>query len=217
MSATTSSTAGASHGRRSRWRLVTLIAGIACIIAGVALIAGPLYGVWHRDQFDQNAINAWQNGGEPNLAGPAKDAGATGNSHCGSANQSDYAFVSFGGSVQQYNYAAVAGDGDWGMLQSRSMVHYSGTPAPGQAGNVIIAFHREPEFEHIDQMTTGDTIRVEDRACHAFTYKVTERWVLDPSKVTQLVPTSGHDLTLITCTPWWQDYQRIVWRASLVG
>ena len=50
-----------------------------------------------------------------------------------------------------------------------------------------------------------------------YTYRITDRWVIHPQDVTQLVPTDGHDLTLITCTPWWRDYDRIVWRASLVA
>jgi sortase (surface protein transpeptidase) len=57
---------------------------------------------------------------------------------------------------------------------------------------------------------------VQDRACNTFTYKITGRWVQDPNKVTALNSTGGYDLTLITCTPWWRDYQRIVWRATLV-
>jgi sortase (surface protein transpeptidase) len=35
--------------------------------------------------------------------------------------------------------------------------------------------------------------------------------------VTQLASTSGHELTLVTCTPWWQDYDRLVWRADLTS
>jgi hypothetical protein len=35
--------------------------------------------------------------------------------------------------------------------------------------------------------------------------------------VTQLGTTTGHDLTLVTCTPWWRDYNRIVWRGTLVS
>jgi sortase A len=110
----------------------------------------------------------------------------------------------------------VATDGTWDSLHNRSMVHYTGTPAPGQQGNSIIAFHREPDYEHIDQLNVGDTVSVQDRTCHTFVYRVTGRWTLNPSSVNQLVPTSGHDLTLITCTPFWVDSQRIVWRASLV-
>ncbi len=83
-------------------------------------------------------------------------------------------------------------------------------------GNVIVAFHREPHYEHIDMLEVGDTVTVQDRSCATFTYRITQRWTLSPNRITQLVTTSGHDLTLITCTPWWQDYNRIVWRAALV-
>jgi LPXTG-site transpeptidase (sortase) family protein len=60
-------------------------------------------------------------------------------------------------------------------------------------------------------------VTVQDRSCRAFVYKIVGRWTLSPSQVTQLQPTSGHDLTLITCTPFWVDSQRIVWRAGLVS
>src|SRR6202035_2636821 len=128
----------------------------------------------------------------------------------------DYALVSFGAPAQ-YHYAAVAGNGTWALLNSRSMVHYAGTPNPGQAANVIIAFHREPHFQYISGLNVGDTIAIENRACQTFVYKVTQRWDLAPAKVTQLVPTSRHELTMITCDPWWQDYNRLVWRAELIS
>lgn len=50
-----------------------------------------------------------------------------------------------------------------------------------------------------------------------YVYKVTQRWHLAPAEVTQLVPTSGYDLTLVPCDPWWQDHNRLVWRAELVS
>ena len=34
--------------------------------------------------------------------------------------------------------------------------------------------------------------------------------------MTQLNSTTGNDLTLITCTPFWVDSQRLVWRGTLV-
>jgi len=46
----------------------------------------------------------------------------------------DYALVNFGAPAH-YHYAAVAGNGTWALLDSRSMVHYAGTPDPGQQGN----------------------------------------------------------------------------------
>lgn len=214
---TRNSPAGKAPGRRRpQLRLITLVIGIACIVAGAALIAGPLYSAWQRGSFDEKAVNTWQQGGSANLAGPPKGgASASTAVTCGASSPTAYALVAFK-SPAQFGYAGVAGDGDWSMLDSRSMVHYHGAPDPGQQGNVIIAFHREPDYQHIDQMGVGSQITVQDRSCHVWTYQVTQVWTLDAKDVTQLNPTSGHDLTLITCTPWWQDSQRIVWRAALV-
>ncbi|TMB90710.1 MAG: class E sortase [Chloroflexi bacterium] len=103
------------------------------------------------------------------------------------------------------------------LRRRRSMVHYHGTPDPGQRGNVVIAFHREPDYQHIDQLRPGDTVTIQDRQCQSFAYKITGRWDLPPAQVTQLAPTTGYDLTLVTCDPWWQDYNRLVWRATLVN
>ena len=91
---------------------------------------------------------------------------------CGSSSATDYALVNFGAPAQ-YHYAAVAGNGTWTLLNSRSMVHYAGTPNPGQQGNVIIAFHREPDFQYINELNVGDTITIQNRTCQTFVYKVT--------------------------------------------
>jgi LPXTG-site transpeptidase (sortase) family protein len=201
---------------RSVW-VVMLILGVAAVIAGVALIVGPLLGVFSRGNADQSALQAWNNGGSGKLVGPVHGGSSdVGKTTCGSSSSSDYALVSFTG-ISQYHYAGVAGDGTWDLLNQRSMVHYHGTPNPGQPGNVIIAFHREPDYEHINELGVGGTISIQDRACHTFVYQVTQTWDLPPSQVTQLTPTSGYVLTMITCDPWWQDYNRIVWRATLIS
>jgi LPXTG-site transpeptidase (sortase) family protein len=193
--------------------MVLLALGVASIIAGGALIAGPLIGVFQRGATDSTALNHWKGGAtHPVVPAPVASKSPT----CGTSAVTDYALVSFGAPVQ-YHYAAVAGNGTWALLDSRSMVHYLGTPNPGQQGNVIIAFHREPDFQYINQLNVGDTISIQNRACQTFVYKVTHKWDLAPSQVTQLSPTSGHELTMITCDPWWQDYNRFVWRAELIS
>lgn len=209
------SSATAPRAGRHRARLLLMLAGVAAIVSGLVLVAIPLLGVWQRGGADQSALNGWNNGGSNALAGAPKEAGlASKTSPCGSGSPSDYALVSFGAPASEH-YAGVASDGTWDDLTRRSMVHYAGTAAPGQVGNSIIAFHREPDFEHIDQLNVGDTVTVQDRACKTWIYRVTGRWVLAPNAVTQLVPTTGHDLTLVTCTPFWVDTQRIIWRATL--
>jgi LPXTG-site transpeptidase (sortase) family protein len=211
-------TAGASKGK-GRFRqpglwTVFLAVGIAAIIGGGAILIGPFVGILERGQADSSALHNWQGGAHPPVVGTNPDATKT--RTCGSSSPTDYALVSFGGPAQ-YHYAAVAGDGTWALLNSRSMVHYTGTSDPGQQGNVIIAFHREPDFQYINQLAVGDTITIQSRSCQTFVYRVAQRWNLPPSKVTQLNPTSGHELTLITCDPWWQDYNRLVWRAELIS
>lgn len=204
----------------NRQRLVGFAFGGVLVIGGLGFIAKPLLDTYTRGHADNRALSTWQKGGSGTLTGAVPQPGAAPpprTAACGAGSASDtYALVSFS-SMPQYGYAGVAIDGDWNGLLQRSMVHWHGSPAPGQQGNVIIAFHREPDYEHIDQLDVGQSLTVQDRACHSFTYKVTQRSTLDPSRVTQLVPTTGHDLTLITCTPFWQDYNRIVWRATLVA
>ena len=136
---------------------------------------------------------------------------------CGTSSATDYALVTFGAPAQ-YHYAAVAGNGTWTLLNSRSMVHYAGTPNPGQQGNVIIAFHREPDFQYINELNVGDTITIENRTCQTYVYRVTDRWDLHAQPASpSWLPPRGHELTMITCDPWWQDYNRLVWRAELIS
>ena len=198
--------------RRPRLWTVLLAAGVAAIVVGAAIIVGPLIGAFQRGQADSTALHNWHGGG-PTIGG---NPDATKNLSCGSSSPTDYALVSFGAPAQ-YHYAAVAGNGTWALLDSRSMVHYAGTADPGQQGNSIIAFHREPDFQYITQLNVGDTVTIQSRSCQTFVYRVTQRWNIAPGKVTQLGPTSGHELTLITCDPWWQDYNRLVWRAELIS
>lgn len=199
---------------RPRLWTVLLAVGIAAILAGAAIIVGPLVGVFQRGQTNSTALHNWHGGNPPAVTGGNPDAAKS--LTCGSSSPTDYALVSFGAPAP-YHYAAVAGNGTWTLLNSRSMVHYAGTADPGQQGNSIIAFHREPDFQYISQLNVGDTITIQRRSCQTFVYRVTQRWDLPPSKVTQLSPTSGHELTLITCDPWWQDYNRLVWRAELIS
>jgi LPXTG-site transpeptidase (sortase) family protein len=193
---------------------VLLAVGIVAILAGAAIIAGPVIGVFQRGQADSSALNNWHGGAKVPVTGTNSDAPKT--LSCGSSSVTDYALVTFGAPAA-YHYAAVAGNGTWTLLNSRSMVHYQTTPNPGQAGNVIIAFHREPDFQYISQLNVGDTITIQSRTCQTFVYRVIKRWDLPPTQVTQLGPTTGHELTMVTCDPWWQDYDRLVWRAELIS
>jgi hypothetical protein len=209
-------------------RRAALIVGLLFVVVGVGVLAFGLSRGWlaqqqvqARQSNDGNALNAWEKGGSKALAGatsgtPTPDAAAATGSACGGGAGDAYALLSFTG-LPQYGYAGVAVNGNWTALDNHSMVHWFGSSAPGGAGNVIIAFHREPDYQNIDQLAPGQTVTIQDRDCTTYVYTVTRRWDLRPSAVNQLAPTSGHELTLISCTPWWQDYDRLVWRADLTS
>jgi LPXTG-site transpeptidase (sortase) family protein len=199
-------------------RLLTAL-GVALIAGGLWFAARPLVALLERSRADQTAMAQWNHGGSRALMGSAPATGADhpaipSTTGCGGSSADSYALLSFP-SLAQYGYSGVAGDGGWDELARRSMVHFHGSAAPGAAGNDIIGFHREPNFQHIDQLAVGDTVVVQDRSCRVWHYVIGQRWVLPPDRVTQLGATSEAVLTLITCDPWFRDDNRIVWRASL--
>jgi LPXTG-site transpeptidase (sortase) family protein len=211
---------------RFRGRRLALVVGGALVLAGIGITvhgliqqAGVQQTVAARGQNDVNAVNSWLAGSASSSPSSA-DASTTpaGAASCGGGgSDSDaYALVEFTG-LPQYGYVGVAVNGDWTRLADRSTVHWYGSPAPGGEGNVIIAFHREPDYQNIDQLAVGETVTIQDRSCQTYVYTITQSWDLAPSDVTQLVPTGGQELTLITCTPWWKDYDRLVWRADLTS
>ena len=204
--------------RKISSRLIGSLIGLALIGLGLFMVGKPFIETWFRGNQDASALSAWKSGGSSNLAKhiAVTNLSETTPCHTTSAPSSDYALVTFP-SLSQYGYQGVAGNGTWAMLNVRSMVHWYGSPNPGQYGNVIIAFHREPDFEYINQLNVGDVVTIESRDCNIYQYTVTQKWDLAPDQVTQLVPTNGYNLTLITCTPWWQDYDRFVWRATLTA
>ena len=114
------------------------------------------------------------------------------------------------------NKDGVAVDGDWNSLKDASMVHYHDSPAPGARGNVLLAFHRETHWMDISDVRAGDQVQLQARDLKTYTYVIDFVRTVSPSDVSLLRQTTGNDLTLITCDPPWQDYNRMIFRAHLV-
>jgi len=114
------------------------------------------------------------------------------------------------------NKDGVAVDGDWNSLKDASMVHYHDSPAPGAKGNVLLAFHRETRWLDVNEVKAGDQVQVQDRTLKTFTYVIDFVRTVNPSDVSLLRQTEGNDLTMITCDPPWQDYNRMLFRGHLV-
>ena len=78
--------------------------------------------------------------------------------------------------------------------------HMTDTAAPGENGNSVITGHRDTFFRHIYELKKGDEIVVR-RGGKSFQYLVERKFVVQPTDVAVLRPTSDARLTLITCYP----------------
>ena len=101
--------------------------------------------------------------------------------------------------------------------------HYPNTAMPGQIGNFSVAGHRNRAiFWDLDQLKTGDPIVVET-AQTFYVYSVTQTEVVLPNavQVVAAVPNKPGAtptvamLTLTTCNPKFNNYQRLVVHAQL--
>jgi len=85
-------------------------------------------------------------------------------------------------------------------------------------GNEAIAGHDDRDgavFRRLGDLHAGDEVRVYASA-RAYRYRVTALRVVPPAAVDVLRPTRGATLTLITCTPYLVDTDRLVARAELI-
>jgi sortase A len=101
--------------------------------------------------------------------------------------------------------------------------HYPKTAMPGQAGNFSVAGHRNrATFWRLDELDPGDPIIVETRTAW-YVYKVSRTRIVLPSQteVVRPVPPGAHSgdhlLTLTTCNPKFDNYQRLIVHADLTG
>lgn len=102
--------------------------------------------------------------------------------------------------------------------------HYRASALPGQIGNFAVAGHRSPAiFWDLDRMRPGDPIVVETKQRY-YIYRVTAKSIVMPTAVEVVAPVPGHPgetptkamLTLTTCNPKWDNYERLIVHAELV-
>ncbi|MGA0117264.1 MAG: sortase [Ilumatobacteraceae bacterium] len=101
---------------------------------------------------------------------------------------------------------------------NRGVGFWPGTALPGEKGNLVIGGHRtaaQRPFYNIQKLKRGDIITV-SRPGKSFRYKVTKVFVVRPTDVWIVNPTSSSSLTLFTCHPRGSTSKRYVVRATLV-
>ncbi len=102
--------------------------------------------------------------------------------------------------------------------------HYPNTAMPGKVGNFSVAGHRIRKiFWRLDELKPGDVIGVETRG-NWYTYKVSSSEVVKPTAVQVVAPVPDQPgrkatkamLTLTTCNPKFNNYERLIVHAELV-
>ncbi|GHJ46600.1 hypothetical protein Cs7R123_39420 [Catellatospora sp. TT07R-123] len=100
--------------------------------------------------------------------------------------------------------------------------HYPNSAMPGQAGNFAVAGHRNrATFWDLDQIKTGDRIVVETSDMW-YVYEVVKQRIVLPTAVEVVRPTppgltAGKLITLTTCNPKFDNYQRLIIHGTLVS
>jgi sortase A len=101
--------------------------------------------------------------------------------------------------------------------------HYPKTALPGQIGNFSVAGHRTPAiWWDLDQVKVGDLIIVQTRTTY-FIYQVTQTELVKPTAIEVVAPVPDHPgqtptaamITLTTCNPKWDNYQRLIVHGTL--
>jgi sortase A len=115
------------------------------------------------------------------------------------------------------NVMVVQGDSPANLR--RAVGHLSKSALPGEWGNVALAGHRDTFFRPLRDIRLGDEIRFKTRQ-RSFDYLVESIEVVAPTDIRVLESSTGHDLTLLTCFPFYYvgpAPKRFVVRAREVG
>ncbi|MBW4704022.1 class E sortase [Micromonospora sp. RL09-050-HVF-A] len=101
--------------------------------------------------------------------------------------------------------------------------HYPKSALPGEVGNFSVAGHRNrATFWRLDELKTGDAILLEGKQ-DWYVYKVYQTRIVRPDQVEVVAPVPGEPnakatrklLTLTTCNPKFDNYQRLIVHAEL--
>lgn len=79
--------------------------------------------------------------------------------------------------------------------------HLGASVLPGEAGNSIIAGHRDTHFQFLQFLSQGDVLRVEMPDGRHHSYRVSAMDVVDSRRGSILLDTDAAMLSLVTCYP----------------
>lgn len=121
--------------------------------------------------------------------------------------------------IPQVGISAMIAEGDDRRTLMRAVGHIPGTAMPGQAGNVVLAAHRDTFFRPLHKIHKGDAIELITWN-GSYRYRVESIQVVRPKDIGVLEPTSESTLTLVTCYPFYfvgSAPRRFIVRARLMS
>jgi len=104
--------------------------------------------------------------------------------------------------VPRLGLTAIVVQGDSAASLRHAVGHLTKSALPGEWGNVALAGHRDTLFRPLRDIQVGDEIRFKTVG-QDFKYVVESMEVVAPTNIQVLQTTSGHDLTFITCFPFY--------------
>lgn len=102
--------------------------------------------------------------------------------------------------VPRLGLKAIVIQGDSPANLRRAVGHISKSALPGERGNVAVAGHRDTFFRPLRDIRPGDKITF-NTPTRGFEYLVESIEIVAPNDIHVFEPSTGHDLTFVTCFP----------------
>ena len=121
--------------------------------------------------------------------------------------------------INRVGLSAIVVEGDSPALLRRAVGHVPNTAVPGEIGNIALTGHRDTFFRSLRHLRQGDIITLETTGGQ-YQYAVESTSVVSPTATEVLKSSSGQELTLITCYPFYfvgPAPSRFIVRAHKVG
>jgi sortase A len=195
-------TAGRWPGRRLGWPEVVLAA------AGIALLVAWAAQGWSSQRFQASAGERLDRALAATQALPSRPAAVVGGE--GALARLE---------IARLGLVAMVDEGTTPRVLERAVGHLESTARPGEAGNCVLAGHRDTFFRRLGGIRVGDVVRLTSLDGQ-WEYRVSAREVVSPRRTDLLRDTASPTLTLVTCYPlrWIGPApMRLVVRAERVG
>jgi sortase A len=104
--------------------------------------------------------------------------------------------------IPRLNLRAIIAEGVDSRTLRRAVGHLPGSPLPGQAGNVVLAGHRDTFFRALKDVREDDMVRITTPRGR-YEYVVEATAIVEPTRTDVLDATGDPSVTLVTCYPFY--------------